>query len=398
MAEDMEKLYSERLKRYITANKNEKPDRVPIRPFAAEFTSKYAGFTSQEVTHDFEKAFEAVRKCAKDFSWDATVVNMIYVWSGLVDHFGQKYYKVPGIELDPNVGFQYFEPADEEGAFMKEDEYDELIDSPTEFLTNVWMPRISNNIVAPGQPNTYRNNMAWLKGGLSLMAYGGAIGGANEKLKSECGTVSCISGPIKAPFDILADKLRGFRQVSLDVYRQPDKVQKACEALMPYLYMNAKIASDPSKQVPVSVWLHRGTMFSKDMYERFFWPTLKEIIIKLWKEDGIQTVWYAEGNWDKWLKYTAQLPEKSIIYHSDKGDIFEVHKQVGEKFAISGGIPNDLLAFGTPQEVREYCKKVIQTVGKDGGYLMDASAIIQSDAKIENMRAMTEATLEYGVY
>lgn len=230
------------------------------------------------------------------------------------------------------------------------------------------------------------------------MAYGGAIGGANEKLKSECGTVSCVSGPIKAPFDILADKLRGFRQVSLDVYRQPDKVQKACEALMPYLYMNAKIASDPSKQVPVSVWLHRGTMFSKDMYERFFWPTLKEIIIKLWKEDGIQTIWYAEGNWDKWLKYTAQLPEKSIIYHSDKGDIFEVHKQVGEKFAISGGIPNDLLAFGTPQEVREYCKKVIQTVGRDGGYLMDASAIIQSDAKIENMRAMTEATLEYGAY
>lgn len=398
MADGMEKLYNERLKRYMTANRNGKPDRVPIRPFAAEFTSKYAGFTSQEVTHDYEKAFEAVRKCAKDFSWDATVINMIYVWSGLVDHFGQKYYKIPGIELDPNVGFQYFEPADEQGAFMKEDEYDQLIESPTEFLANVWIPRVTNNIVPEGKPSTYRSNMAWLKGGLSLMAYGGAIGAANEKLKSECGTVSCVSGPIKAPFDILADKLRGFRQVSVDVYRQPDKIEKACEALMPYLYMNAKIASDPSKQVPVSVWLHRGTMFSKDMYERFFWPTLKEIIIKLWKEDGIQTIWYAEGNWDKWLKYTAELPEKSIIYHCDKGDIFEIHRQVGEKFAISGGIPNDLLAFGTPQEVKEYCKKVIQTVGKDGGYLMDASAIIQSDAKIENMKAMTEATLEYGVY
>jgi hypothetical protein len=65
---------------------------------------------------------------------------------------------------------------------MKEDEYDALIDSPTEFLANVWMPRISDNMVSPGEPNTYRNNMAWLKGGLSLMAYGGAIGGATEKL------------------------------------------------------------------------------------------------------------------------------------------------------------------------------------------------------------------------
>ncbi len=70
----------------------------------------------------------------------------------------------------------------------------------------------------------------------------------------------------------------------------------------------------------------------------------------------------------------------------------------GEKFAISGGIPNDLLAFGTPEEVKEYCKKVIKTVGKDGGYLMDAAAIIQSDAKAANINAMTEATLEYGVY
>ena len=42
------------MKRYTTAMRNEKPDRVPIRPFAAEFTAKYAGYTCQEVTHDYE--------------------------------------------------------------------------------------------------------------------------------------------------------------------------------------------------------------------------------------------------------------------------------------------------------------------------------------------------------
>src|SRR5450830_427311 len=269
MAEDMENSYQERLKRYTTAMRNEKPDRVPIRIFAAEFAAKYAGYTSQEVTHEYDKAFEAVRRCAKDFSWDATVINMVYVWSGLVDHFGQKYYKVPGIELPPDVGFQYFEPADEEGAFMKEDEYDALIDSPTEYLANIWMPRISRNLAPIGTPNTFRNNIAWLKGGISMMAYFGACGEAVARLKSECGTVSAIAGIIKAPFDILSDKLRGFRQVSIDVYRQPDKVEKACEALMPYLLQNAMVTSDPTRKVPATVWLHRGTMFSKDMYERF---------------------------------------------------------------------------------------------------------------------------------
>ncbi len=397
MEQDMEKLYEERLKRYVTALKNEKPDRVPIRIFAAEFTAKYAGYTSQEVTHQYDKAFRAVRKCSKDFNWDATVINMVYVWGGLVDHFGLRYYKLPGIELPPDIGFQYFEPADEEDAFMKEDEYDMLIESPTEFLANVWMPRISKNVEPIGAPITFRNNMAWLKGGISMMEYFQACGEAVELLKSECGTVSAIAGILKAPFDILSDKLRGFRQVSVDIYRQPEKVEAACEALMPYLLQNAMVTSDPNKQVPVTVWLHRGTMFSKDAYERFFWPTFKEIILKLWK-NGIQTLLYAEGDWDKWIKHTAELPEKSIIYHVDKGDIFEIHKQVGEKFAISGGIPNDLLAFGSSDEVKDYCKKVIQIVGKDGGYIMDAGAIVQSDAKIENIKAITEATLEYGEY
>ena len=41
---------------------------------------------------------------------------------------------------------------------------------------------------------------------------------------------------------------------------------------------------------------------------------------------------------------------------------------------------------------------VIDGVARDGGYIMDASAIVQNDAKIENMRAMTDFTREYGVY
>jgi hypothetical protein len=40
----------------------------------------------------------------------------------------------------------------------------------------------------------------------------------------------------------------------------------------------------------------------------------------------------------------------------------------------------------------------MEGVAGNGGYIMDASAIIQNDAKIENVRAMTEATLEFGVY
>ena len=399
MSEEMEKLYNERMERYVTAMQNEKPDMIPIRVFAAEFAGKYAGYTCQEVTHDVDKALDAVIQMAKGFQWDATVVNMVYVWTGMTESYGTKYYAVPGIDLEPDIAFQYVEPATEEETFMKADEYDRFIESPTEFLMNVWLPRISRDFVEPKSPNSFRNNLAWLKGGVSMMSYFQQLGAQVGRMKDECGIVSAVAGALKAPFDILADKLRGYRGLAADIFRRPEKVIAACEALMPHMKWNAIAGADPDKKVPISVWLHRGAtpFFSYEAFGRFFWPTLKQIIEEIYAE-GWQIVFYAEGDWNRNLDYIEQLPEKSIIYHVDRGDIFEVHERVGHKFALSGGIPNDLFTYGTPDEVRSYCKKVIDGVAKDGGYIMDAGAIIQQDAEIENVKAMTDFTREYGVY
>ncbi len=395
---DMEQLYAERLNRYVTAMRNEKPDKIPIRPFVAEFTAKYAGYTCQEVTHDFEKAFAAARKCAADFDWDAVVGNMVYVWTGLTQAIGTKYYGVPGIHISPDIGFQYREPSEEE-AFMKPDEYDQLIEDPTGFLFNVWLPRISADVVEMGEPASYRNNLSFLKGGMAMLNYFNAFGKQNELLRTESGTVSAISGILKAPFDIIADKLRGYLGLVTDVMERPDKVLAACEALMPHLLHVALSGADPDKNVPIGFWMHRGCVpfFSQEHFDKLYWPTLKPIIEGIWAK-GHQVLFYAEGNWNAHLNAFAELPEKAIVYHVDMADIFEVHKAIGHKFCISGGIPNFLLSYGTADEVRDYCKKVIDGVARDGGYIMDASAIIQNDAKVENIKAMTDFTREYGVY
>ena len=76
----------------------------------------------------------------------------------------------------------------------------------------------------------------------------------------------------------------------------------------------------------------------------------------------------------------------------------EAHRVLGKKFCLSGGFPNFLLAYGTPDEVRAKCKEIIDIAAKDGGYIMDASAIMQNDARVENVKAMTDFTRGYGVY
>ena len=123
----MESRYAERFARYTTAMRNEMPDRVPIRPFVAEFTGVYAGYNCQQLAHDYENAFAAARKCAADFDWDAVVANMVATWTGMTQAMGLRYYMIPGIDVPENVGHQYREPPEEE-AWMKADEYDALID------------------------------------------------------------------------------------------------------------------------------------------------------------------------------------------------------------------------------------------------------------------------------
>ncbi len=398
MSVEIERRYAQRLNRYVTALRNEKPDRVPIRPFAAEFTATYAGYTCQEVTHDYEKAFEAVRRCAADFDWDAVVPNMVYVWTGLTEAIGLRYYGVPGIDVPPDTGFQYREPAEDE-AFMRADEYDRLIENPTEFLFNVWLPRATRDVTAPGEPATYRNNLSFLKGGMAMLNYFNAYGPQLQRLREESGTVSAISGIFKAPFDILADKLRGYIGLTMDLLEQPDKVLRACEALMPHLLHVALSGADPDRLVPIGFWMHRGCVpfVTRDQFDTLYWPTLRPIIEALWAK-GHQTLFYAEGDWSAHLEAFTELPDRSIVFHVDRTDIFEAHRVLGHKFCLSGGIPNYLLAYGEPRDVRHLCRRIIDRVAGDGGYIMDASAILQNDAKVENVRAMTEETREYGVY
>ncbi|MDR0705572.1 MAG: hypothetical protein LBF88_11365 [Planctomycetaceae bacterium] len=395
---DQEILYQKRLKRFTTAMRNGKPDCVPVRPFAAEVTAVHAGFTCQQVTHDYRYAFEAILKCCRDFDWDATVPNMVYVWTGLVKSLGIRYYAVPGIEIPEDAGFQYLEPP-EQNAWMREDDYDLFIKSPIDFIADVWFPRITQHVAPPGSPATFRGNMAMITGMASMKNYFAAYGPHIAQMRNETGTPCAIAGILKAPFDIIADKFRGYRALCMDLYQRPEKVLALTEALVPHLAFVAEQTADPERNLPVGLWLHRGCLpfLSPKQFEKFYWPSLKEVIGTLWSK-GIQTLFYAEGEWNGNLKFIAELPEKSIVYHVDKGDIFEVHRAVGEKFCISGGIPNDLLALGTPEEVRQYTKKIIEGVGKDGGYIVDASAIMQNDTKIENLAAMTQAARDFGQY
>ena len=211
MSKSNEEIYRERMNRYYTAMQNEKPDRVPIRPFIAETTAKLADMNNQQLTHVAQNAFDAAFETFKQFDWDAAMANAVNLWTGMTESYGTKYYKIPGIDLDVNETFQYIEPVTEENAMLRPEEYDRFIQDPNEFVLNVWAPRASKYFLEPGETNTKYNNMAWFKAGIGTANFFNMIGVQVKKMRDELGMVSAISGALKAPFDIMADAFRGFR-------------------------------------------------------------------------------------------------------------------------------------------------------------------------------------------
>jgi uroporphyrinogen-III decarboxylase len=48
--------------------------------------------------------------------------------------------------------------------------------------------------------------------------------------------------------------------------------------------------------------------------------------------------------------------------------------------------------------VRSYCKRLIEKIGAGGGFILSSGCSIPANAKVENIRAMTEAVEEWGWY
>lgn len=203
----------------------------------------------------------------------------------------------------------------------------------------------------------------------------------------------------QAPYDTIGDFLRGTQGIMTDMYRRPDKLLKAIDKVTPWMVQMAVSAAKASGNPRVFFPLHKGPEFfmSLEQFKTFYWPGLRKVILAL-IDQGLTPYLLFEGKWGSGrLEVISDIPKGKAIYHFETVDIYEAKEILGKVVCIKGNVPNSLLATGTPQEVRDYCKKLIDVAGKDGGLIVDAGAVID-EAKPENIKAMTDFTKEYGVY
>ncbi|HSW57736.1 MAG TPA: uroporphyrinogen decarboxylase family protein, partial [Dehalococcoidales bacterium] len=104
-----------------------------------------------------------------------------------------------------------------------------------------------------------------------------------------------------------------------------------------------------------------------------------------------------EGDYTSRLEYLLELPKGKVLGHFDTTDLFKAKQILKGHMCISGNVACSILNTGTPEDVREQCRKLIDYCGRDGGYILSTRSPVD-DARAENLKALVDFTREYGVY
>jgi hypothetical protein len=410
---EAKKAYEERVHRFINVIKLEKPDRVPVILPAGSFPLYYAGMTLKEAMHDNQRLCQAYRKFNDEFESDTYAGPMMVPSAKASEIANTLTVKWPGHGLPDNASMIQFV----EGEYMKADEYDIFLEDLTDFCLRYYLPRsigalapfanfpptpyilgMANRFLMPAvMPQVQAAYQAIVDYGKETARWMGPLIQFDREVTA-AGYPSLFGGQSHAPFDILADTLRGTRGIFLDMYRQPEKILAAMDKI---IQMNIDCGLDGIKMSgkPIVFFaLHKGddTFMSTQQYEKFYWPTFRKVILGL-VEEGAVPLLFAEGRYNNRLEIIKDLPRGKVIWYFDRTDMFQAKKILGDTACIAGNVPAPLLYTGTPREVKEYCRKLIEVCGEGGGFILTGGASIDKGDP-NNLRAMTEAVMEYGIY
>lgn len=409
-----EQLLAERSKRFAEAYALKQPDRIPISLMLGSMLAEMFPVTRKELYDNPAKAQQCLEEAAQFFNADA--VAGIFGSPEVSKILGDQMTKWPGYGLDENGSFQF-----NEKEFMKPEDYDAFIFDPSDFAIRKYMPRAFSNLQGLAfMPNLAMWNFGYYNT-MNLGAYANpAVLAAFETLyKAVQATAAALPAMIQgfqrmaglgfasglslavmteAPFDFMSDTLRGMRGIMLDMHKRPEKLLAAMDKSLEFQLEHAINLANALHVKECFIPLHRGSdgFMSIPQFEKFYWPTLKAMQLRL-VEAGITPVVFYEGVWDQRLDYLKELPKGKTIGMFQNSDIFKVKKEVGDVMCIQGGMPVSMLTTSA-DEVRALTKRLCEEVGKDGGFVMSTNIGDMEGSKPELVKVWVDSTKEFGQY
>ncbi len=406
-------LYAEREARVQDVTKLRTPDRVPISVNADP--ANYTGIQRSAAYYDPIGWKRATRQMTLEFEPD--VCNAALPTSGAaLEILGVTNRLWPGGPLPPNYEYQI-----EEKEFMKEDEYDIFLNDPTDFMIRYFFPRMYANLAPLAKlpplgtilsgfetvipmfetPEFKKVGKTIARASKEMAAFRKTIGDSYGEL-AELGfppfSQLGIGGVGGAPFDTVSSYLRGMRGSMTDMFRQPDKLLKACDLILDRRIANAVPArpeeKDNPRRVGMPLWRGDKVFMSEKQFTKFYWPGLKralQAVIDL----GYTPIPFFEAEFGDRLEHLLELPKGKVIASVEEVDAVRARDILkGHTCVLTRGPFS--LKKASPDEVAEFYKGAFKRYGKGGGLIFNIR--LPDDAGIREIKAMLDAIKAYCRY
>ncbi len=410
-----------RQKRLDDAFNLENPDRVPVAPVSLHYyPTRVKGITNKDSMYHWDKRLAKLKEVTIQHDWDAAPpaagVSAAQPW----DLLGLQQVKWPGNTLGDNIPFQWVEKE-----YMLQSEYDELLADPNGFAIKKLWPRIAATMEPFSRLYQMSKTLPLLRVSdpYSLPGFIGSLISQpglresiekllelsretenNQRLMAEYGMEmaalgypSVVGAHLFCAFDWISDCLRGMRGTSMDMYQVPEKLLAATNMLIPSTLYGAIAMTQQTGIKSACIYLHRGSagFMSDAQFARFYWPCLKSLITGL-IEAGIRPIVYTEGNYNPRLRHFQELPPKKFVMHYQEIDRKLAKNLLGNVACFWGNVSSTLMCTGTPQQVADDVKELIDIFGDNGGLIIDSSVGMPDEARFENVQALTDTVKQYG--
>jgi len=380
--------------------------RPPAAPVVGSYLVKRAGLNGLDVLYHHEQVVQPILDFHREFQPDV-LINTGPMPGRAWDILEYRVYVWAGHGLPDN---QIFQTVD--GEYMTADEYPALIRDPSGFWIRHYLPRAFGAL----EPMRQMANLPTLtelpsmgpamlpfarpevRAMLDKLVQAGEVAAQTLAIAQRiggsllaCGFPSLIGPPFcKAPFDMIGDTMRGTQGIMTDMYRHPAEVIAACEALVPIVIQDILEACDRLGSVFVTFPLHKGAdaFMSDKQFRQFYWPTLRAVIEAL-NAEGLVPLLFAEGSYNKRLEIIADYPPRRCIWFFDQSDMHRVRETLGGSMCVQGNIPSSLMAVGTPERLRAYCKDLLELFADCGGFILANGAGVDTTTD-EHVRTVIE--------
>ena len=227
-----------------------------------------------------------------------------------------------------------------------------------------------------------------------------------EKFYETTGIPILMGARAEHPLDLL-QSYRGINQLVMDMYTMPDKLLEFMYWLADYEVMQAsqEAVAMGAGELPgaETIFFYNGAPpgLPPDLYDKLYIPVGKRMI-DAWVERGFNIWCHYDNDQTPHLEslktYADGIPKGHVLLDFEKTDMKKAKEVMQGTMCICGNVPSMLLVYGTPEEVDAYCKKLIEDCAPGGGYVLGVECETPWDAKPENVIAMKQAAVKYGMY